>query len=929
MQRPPVLTDAHTSNLQQIVRNQGPAREQPGRSGLTGDSGEADTRRACAESQGIGTRAEFPQFIALRYSEMLELASKLRALCPSLASRLPPFPGKYPPGCHTRVKLLRRGAALEAWLSALLFRLFPRQGSQAYAHQCITTTDILPKCLEPSAEAKGSSTSSAADPTVSVSTDAVVEARMAVSRLFATHRCNRPPSAASHAVSHKTGTRWLYPIEANQTRSARGDTIDITPRGLPKDTAFDRGKTCDAELEPEEVRQAPLIGRPSTHVDVAIDSVRVPFARSANGVADCLDDETNKSSHTPLPEVIQGVGVKANAIGVDAHSTRLMPLGGDGGDIAQSPSAHVHPPPCIPKAQFDTGCSETPSNLGRATHLDTHRVRRQISRWEATHIGIMNRLHYVTTSLLGNARRQLSGLDGKHGFYFEMLALLAAAIAVFFFSLQRAMIGMLSFFTGALATGGDAESAGAIKRFVGTLLVTGERILHAILSRVRASEWAALVDIGVLKTDATCVKRAHERATDTQGTGDQLANLTGESRVQRGRDSTSYKDTRHEASKELSEMSEARRGTLLDVGTEAFKRLLRHGRQAEPAKGVYLSAPCVQAQSGNEDTEEGTSEAIKVSFHNPCCNDEHVHKNVPRNDTRLSSRANAKQLSIIVSSDLTTADARDIDVEELLAALEVGLVRPLKQFGASLALAVQNDARNIRKVRGGLEAAIARETRDTGSESEHRGNGNRRMSVEQLLAYEVSSGIHSTGGGSSTNCTPIRDECQTALPFPAVGSPVEACAEADSPARSTWLRTPRSPPAMTVALADPSAAIGLTWLSRSLRFTSLLMRGICEGGASMSPVAANERLSRAMRDAYDAALLPYHGWLMQSIFAGCAKRAPSYEELLRFFAPEADGPERERLVLTAMANFARAADAVATAVAKLLAQAGLVDERKA
>ena len=55
-------------------------------------------------------------------------------------------------------------------------------------------------------------------------------------------------------------------------------------------------------------------------------------------------------------------------------------------------------------------------------------------------------------------------------------------------------------------------------------------------------------------------------------------------------------------------------------------------------------------------------------------------------------------------------------------------------------------------------------------------------------------------------------------------------------------------------LADPSAAIALLWMRRSLQFLVHLLHELCEQGTS---VAA------AMRAAYDAHLEPYHGWVLK------------------------------------------------------------------
>jgi hypothetical protein len=296
-------------------------------------------------------------------------------------------------------------------------------------------------------------------------------------------------------------------------------------------------------------------------------------------------------------------------------------------------------------------------------------------------------------------------------------------------------------------------------------------------------------------------------------------------------------------------------------------------------------------------------------------------------------------------------------VASLLCAFEEGLLAPLRQFGASMALGVQNDARNVKKVRAALDAALAEAGGqgcgvggDGGNGATINGGGGRegegggtggegRMSVRQLLAYEVSRGMHTLA--PSTDSTPSKGAPTPHPHSPARAAPpsagqansrqssdLPATSPPNSPSRG-WLSSPRTPSTSGAILADPSAAIGLTWLSRSLHFTSLLMRGICEGGPPESAEAAANRSSRAVRQAYETALLRYHGWLMQPLFNGCAKRAPSYTELLRLFAPDVDDDSRQPLVLAEMESFAAAAAAVVDTIARTLAEAGLVDERKA
>jgi len=209
------------------------------------------------------------------------------------------------------------------------------------------------------------------------------------------------------------------------------------------------------------------------------------------------------------------------------------------------------------------------------------------------------------------------------------------------------------------------------------------------------------------------------------------------------------------------------------------------------------------------------------------------------------------------------------DVAALLSAIEASLVPLLSSFGPSMAFAAQNDARNVRKVRAAASAAAA--APDTASLQD---------GVDRLLSHEVASGCH-------------------------------------------------KPAEKSAVLADPSAAIGLTWLSRSLRFICMWMEGVCAGGAPVDAAAATKRYREAMSAAYEASLAPYHGWLNRNIFNGCAKHAPGYASLIATLAPTADEATREALVLMDMADFATAAAPVADAVEAALARAKLVDSRRA
>ena len=69
-------------------------------------------------------------------------------------------------------------------------------------------------------------------------------------------------------------------------------------------------------------------------------------------------------------------------------------------------------------------------------------------------------------------------------------------------------------------------------------------------------------------------------------------------------------------------------------------------------------------------------------------------------------------------------------------------------------------------------------------------------------------------------------------------------------------------------LADPSAAISLLWMRRSLQFLAAIMRGVADDRKKGDPV------SKIAKEAYAEHLEPYHGWLLKNTFAA-ALSAPS------------------------------------------------------
>ena len=126
-------------------------------------------------------------------------------------------------------------------------------------------------------------------------------------------------------------------------------------------------------------------------------------------------------------------------------------------------------------------------------------------------------------------------------------------------------------------------------------------------------------------------------------------------------------------------------------------------------------------------------------------------------------------------------------------------------------------------------------------------------------------------------------------------------------------------PADGAILADPSAAIALTWLARSLDFISTLMTLLAE---SRDPAAAYAA-------AYASTVCQYHGFVLRSVFGASAKGVPSFDKLMRAYAPTIEKPaEREALVLGACGEFRAASVPVIQELRKALRSANLVDTRK-
>lgn len=76
-------------------------------------------------------------------------------------------------------------------------------------------------------------------------------------------------------------------------------------------------------------------------------------------------------------------------------------------------------------------------------------------------------------------------------------------------------------------------------------------------------------------------------------------------------------------------------------------------------------------------------------------------------------------------------------------------------------------------------------------------------------------------------------------------------------------------------LQDPSAAIGLLWIRRSLAFQSHLFRSLlCPEG---------EHPKDAAYEAYNEHLSPYHGWMLRTVFPASLSQMPHRQVFLSTF----------------------------------------------
>ena len=177
-------------------------------------------------------------------------------------------------------------------------------------------------------------------------------------------------------------------------------------------------------------------------------------------------------------------------------------------------------------------------------------------------------------------------------------------------------------------------------------------------------------------------------------------------------------------------------------------------------------------------------------------------------------------------------------------------------FGPLLSLGVKNDETNTEKVRRAWRELEAAEP------------SRRLTSLRELLEAERASGIHRAGG----------------------------------------------------VLADPSAAIALVWLRRSLAFQNAVFAGMVDDRAGL--------VSNLARDAYQTHLEHFHNFWLKNTFRAGLSAMPKRDDFVQRLSPNMTGEEREQRVYAEMAELVEIQQRVCAACSKLMIDLDLEDLRR-
>ena len=187
----------------------------------------------------------------------------------------------------------------------------------------------------------------------------------------------------------------------------------------------------------------------------------------------------------------------------------------------------------------------------------------------------------------------------------------------------------------------------------------------------------------------------------------------------------------------------------------------------------------------------------------------------------------------------------------------------MDKLGPSLFLAIWNDEGNHKKLRRSWEKQRDQQIALTPNVEPHR-----CASVRGLLEIEAASGMHKAGG----------------------------------------------------VLADPSAAIALLWMRRSLQFLTHLLRGLCDADATPSAAA---------RAAYGVHLEAYHGWVLKQSYNVALNTMPRRDEVMQRLYPRVPPVEREAIYALEARECVLVLSRVVDAMRSVFEELDLEDVRRA
>jgi len=253
----------------------------------------------------------------------------------------------------------------------------------------------------------------------------------------------------------------------------------------------------------------------------------------------------------------------------------------------------------------------------------------------------------------------------------------------------------------------------------------------------------------------------------------------------------------------------------------------------------------------------------------------------------------------------TTSLQPDIELESFLHAFDCGVIKILGCLGPAMIILVKNDEANMRKTRAAAasaasSAAAAAAATTANAAAVKVAAGVASGSIRAILEYEVAKGMHET----------------RELPPPGSG-------------------------AQGAILFDPSAAISLLWLRRSLRFTIELMERLQQAHADLedqralaealspdeTPPLLADPTAGCVQAAYDAVIRPFHSWLLRKTFDIVATQFPTMPEVIGMVGPGLGEAERERKVFEEMAIYLEHGRPVVALLEQLMGELKLEDLR--